>query len=483
MRFGLTNPHFTKPLTTIKMFGITISALMLLPLANATVWGCQQQGRQPPTPQQQQYQQKQTGQENQIRSGDRTELPGDISSQDDGEAPALGVYVSPSPGQGVFVAGTIGGSPAAEAGIQQGDYIMSVNKQAISNPRELKSCIEKLAANEPAEVTVWRNGEEFTRKINVAQKTEQIPDSHRTWLGVVMTPYDRGDIKGVRVEQLYPNGPAEKSGLRKGDVIIQADGRKTTRVDDLLVCFESHGPNTGCNLMINRDGQEIPVQVSFGDISEATQDWLQAAFRDPLDGLDLEMDWPVEIDIEGDDVREAIGELRAELNELRREMNSLKSGDARGSSSGSPEPSQRSSSGEPDQEESPLPGAGLAAFSHSMFIPAAFIPAAFIPAAFIPAAFLTAPAQQQGHSYGHRRYSNNWYGNSHYGNYGYQNNRNQYNRYGNNYNNYRQGQNRTWYYPYGGQQYYNRGNYNYGGNSYGSRFGIRIGNSWGAYWY
>jgi tetratricopeptide (TPR) repeat protein len=49
--------------------------------------------------------------------------------------------------------------------------------------------------------------------------------SGRGWLGVETESYSKGAVQGVRLTEVVENGPAARSGLRRGDIIIRVGGK------------------------------------------------------------------------------------------------------------------------------------------------------------------------------------------------------------------------------------------------------------------
>ncbi len=80
------------------------------------------------------------------------------------EAPAaLGVLVDEAPRvEGVVVTGVYENSPAAEAGLRVGDYILQVDRRSIETPDELIAAVAAQEPYTPVDVTIWRDGERFT---------------------------------------------------------------------------------------------------------------------------------------------------------------------------------------------------------------------------------------------------------------------------------------------------------------------------------
>jgi len=67
---------------------------------------------------------------------------------------------------------------------------------------------------------------------------------------------------GVRLRYLFPNQPAEKAGLRPGDVIIAVDGKDITKLSLLEAISLIRGPRDTRVVLTIRRGQEQPFDVT-----------------------------------------------------------------------------------------------------------------------------------------------------------------------------------------------------------------------------
>ena len=96
----------------------------------------------------------------------------------------------------------------------------------------------------------------------------------RGWLGVVIqdiTPEIAGTIgvkEGILISQVAPNSPAQRAGLKPGDIIIAIDGEKMKEVRDLQFRIMKTRPGTEVSLTILRGGKEQVVKVKVGEMPE-----------------------------------------------------------------------------------------------------------------------------------------------------------------------------------------------------------------------
>lgn len=96
----------------------------------------------------------------------------------------------------------------------------------------------------------------------------------RGWLGVVIqeiTP-DIGEAIGVRegilVAQVVKDSPADKAGLRVGDIIVALNGKKLDSVRDLQFSIMKTKPGTEVILTVIREGRKMELRVKIGELPE-----------------------------------------------------------------------------------------------------------------------------------------------------------------------------------------------------------------------
>lgn len=93
------------------------------------------------------------------------------------------------------------------------------------------------------------------------------------WLGVQvqsLTPelvelFNLPDDKGALIAEVISDGPASKSGLRKGDLIRKIDGKEVISSDDLINIVTHLEVGQKANVIILRDGKEMGISVTVGE--------------------------------------------------------------------------------------------------------------------------------------------------------------------------------------------------------------------------
>jgi serine protease Do len=74
-----------------------------------------------------------------------------------------------------------------------------------------------------------------------------------------------GFKNGVLVQEVQPGGPADKAGLKAGDIITTIDGRSIKDGDDLVNEIAGRRPGSTIRLGYARDGKPMDTTVTIGD--------------------------------------------------------------------------------------------------------------------------------------------------------------------------------------------------------------------------
>ncbi len=77
------------------------------------------------------------------------------------------------------------------------------------------------------------------------------------------------DTEGVLISQVYEDSPAEKHGLKRGDVLIQMNGRPVKDVGHFRNMIAMTMPGTDIDLTLIRKGKQKTVKVKLGNLNEA----------------------------------------------------------------------------------------------------------------------------------------------------------------------------------------------------------------------
>jgi putative serine protease PepD len=69
---------------------------------------------------------------------------------------------------------------------------------------------------------------------------------------------------GAQVTSVVSDSPADKAGLKAGDVITAIDGNTVTSADDLTAAVGAHKPSDTITVTLTRDGATKQISVTLG---------------------------------------------------------------------------------------------------------------------------------------------------------------------------------------------------------------------------
>lgn len=88
-----------------------------------------------------------------------------------------------------------------------------------------------------------------------------------------MSRYGQSQVRGVAITDVVKSSPAERAGLKKGDVILRFENEPVTSVRKLNRLVSESAPDQSARLSISRLGSEQEVTVTLGKRSENADAW------------------------------------------------------------------------------------------------------------------------------------------------------------------------------------------------------------------
>ncbi len=152
--------------------------------------------------------------------------------------------------RGALISDVLGeDSPAAKAGLKAGDIIVELNGKPVDSNTHLVHLVADVHPGETVDVKYYRDGKLASTKVTVAKRTVEEAfaapprdlEGERGRLGISgqnLTPQLASELSatskaGVVLVEVDPDGPAEEAGLRRGDILIEANRQPIRTVDDL----------------------------------------------------------------------------------------------------------------------------------------------------------------------------------------------------------------------------------------------------------
>lgn len=198
-----------------------------------------------------------------------------IQSVDEAMARALGL-----PGaKGVLVADVVPDNPAAKAGLQSGDVILSVEGTDVADSGELLRLIASYKPGQQVSLGVWRDGKRQNFTATLAERggesAQAAPETGKNSsvsgsIGLSVRPLTGQEAARLRLESatgLLVTGvdsgkAAGEAGVRPGDVILTVNGVAVNSVDAFTAILEQQGRERGAVLFqLSRQGQKFFVTL------------------------------------------------------------------------------------------------------------------------------------------------------------------------------------------------------------------------------
>jgi S1-C subfamily serine protease len=169
----------------------------------------------------------------------------------------LGVLGTFTP-EGMRIRTVVPGTPAAQAGLASGDFIVRFNGQFVSSQGEMFVVLDSSGGT--AVLDVRKGGAGRIARVEVPLAL------HR--MGVLGEPVR----DGFGVEVVSPKTPADRAGLQPGDVILQADGRPVKTQQDISTAVDRSG---GTLTLAVRRGAVGPVRVDVELVNNPLGAWCE----------------------------------------------------------------------------------------------------------------------------------------------------------------------------------------------------------------
>ncbi len=167
--------------------------------------------------------------------------------------------------KGALVGNVFSTSPAGLAGLQRGDIIKTYNKAQVKNPTHLRTLVADTAPSTAVPLKVWRDGKEVSLSVSIGEIPKDVaslakttPDSiqgDHALTGLSVEPVKSGQTiegYGVVVTQVTPNSPAERAGIRPGDILVEINRKEIRSVEGFEQLARSLEAKTSVLALIQR---------------------------------------------------------------------------------------------------------------------------------------------------------------------------------------------------------------------------------------
>ncbi len=197
-------------------------------------------------------------------------LPQDVT-------PAMAKAFHTGDSNGALVGDVTPNSPASRANLKNGDIILDINGQAISDANQLRLKIGMMEPNTNVHLKVLRDGKTqdvavqlgaFPSKEERAAIGSEHSESGLEGVSVSnLTPETAQELKlpettkGVVVDEVSPASRASDAGLQSGDVIQEVNHQAVKTVKDFSQAVSASKKDAPVLLLVDRDGSTMFLAV------------------------------------------------------------------------------------------------------------------------------------------------------------------------------------------------------------------------------
>jgi serine protease Do len=197
-------------------------------------------------------------------------------------SPDLAKEFGVSNASGALVADVLDDSPASKARLDRGDIITAVNGTVIRDPVQLRSLVADTIPGTEVTVSLVRDKKPMDVKITVGELPKEVAQAGRresgsgtgshALAGVTVeeaashAERERRSHKrtGVVVTDIEPDSPAERAGLRVGDVIREINRKPIKSIGDFERMTRELSPKSAILVLLSRGNATIFLSIQPG---------------------------------------------------------------------------------------------------------------------------------------------------------------------------------------------------------------------------
>ena len=215
--------------------------------------------------------------------------------------------------RGVVLGKIVPDSPAAKAGLKENDVVTEINGQRVEGAAQFRRMIREIPAGRTIQLTVWRDGRTQTISATLGKSEErrhamkmatprpgtyafripEIPDiPSMEWNGNMLFGdgprlgidaedlsgqlgafFGAPDGEGILVREVNSGSPAEKAGVKAGDVITSLNGERIRTIGELRekLSAKRDDKDRTVKLGVLRNKSEVSLTVELPAPTERTK--------------------------------------------------------------------------------------------------------------------------------------------------------------------------------------------------------------------
>jgi aminopeptidase YwaD len=98
--------------------------------------------------------------------------------------------------------------------------------------------------------------------VSVPRKDSGTMSGWKVYVGTI--PDYASDVEGFKISGVNEGSPAQKGGLKAGDIMISFGGRRITNIYDYVYALQKHVPGDVVEVIVKRNDEEIKLVIELG---------------------------------------------------------------------------------------------------------------------------------------------------------------------------------------------------------------------------
>lgn len=235
-------------------------------------------------------------------------------------------------------------APAGKAGVKEHDVILEFNGSKVESGEQLRRFIRETPPGRTVTLGISRDGSPMNIKVELADRSKLMKDSmvhawaatpippippmprinmptidfqwnmYSPYLGVQVENIGRQlgeyfgikDGEGILIKSVEKNSPAEKAGLKAGDVIVRADNERVSDRSDLRRILANHRKGGKVAIGIIRDRREQTITVDIPEHQSRESSGIYLDFDGVSGDIEELREWVKEMKELGPEIRERV---------------------------------------------------------------------------------------------------------------------------------------------------------------------------------
>lgn len=187
--------------------------------------------------------------------------------------------------EGIVVVRVHPESPAAEAGFERGDIVLTVGSDAVDEVVDVAQAVGAATIGDTLDFGVLRGTENVALSVAVGERPvlqhegrpSQRPSCNqghaqaKPWVGMVLVPLNENiaerleldAIEGIVVLQIKEDSPAATAGIAQGDIILSVGDVAVTQISDIVQTVRAAEAGDTLTFTIARQGEVDPVSIDI----------------------------------------------------------------------------------------------------------------------------------------------------------------------------------------------------------------------------